>query len=181
MTSAGPAAARLGGAAPPDPPAPLGGGSIGREDLLAAPLRPRIARSRLERPLTDLRGVGAKIAESAARIGLRTIGDLIDHYPHDWIDRSVVTAIRELVPGRPATLLVEVRRSRLRPTRRRNLRIVEATVADGSGSIEVAWFNQAWLAEKLKPGVRLLLSGRTDGERKEPAARALEGMLNLVQ
>ena len=175
MTSAGPAAARHRGAAAPDPPAPLGGGSIGREDLLAAPLRPRIARSRLERPLTDLRGVGAKIAESAARIGLRTFGDLIDHYPHDWIDRSVVTAIAELVPGRSATLLAEVRKSRLRPTRRRNLRIVEATVADGTGSIEVAWFNQAWLADKLKPGVRLLLSGRTDGRSFRPDAFEIVG------
>ena len=158
MTSAGPAAARHGGAAAPDPPAPLGGGSIGREDLLAAPLRPRIARSRLERPLTDLRGVGAKLAESAARIGLRTLGDLIDHYPHDWIDRSAVTAIAELVPGRPATLLAEVRKPRLRPTRRRNLRIVEATVADGTGSIDV---------DLVQPG----MAGRQAEARRPRAAQ----------
>ena len=48
--------------------------------------------------------------------------------------------------------VVEVRTARLRPTRRRNLRIVEATVADASGPREGVWFNQAWLAERLQPG-----------------------------
>ncbi|HET6830720.1 MAG TPA: ATP-dependent DNA helicase RecG [Solirubrobacterales bacterium] len=150
-----------------------GEGYSGRAELLAAPLRPRVARSRLERPLTDLRGVGPKVAAAAARIGLETLGDLIEHYPHDWIDRSRPTEIAALTPGRPATLLVEVRSARVRPTRRRNLRIVEATVADGTGSLEVVWFNQAWLAEKLKPGTRLLLSGRLEGGSFRPDAHEL--------
>jgi ATP-dependent DNA helicase RecG len=155
----------------PDPPRRFGGeGPAGRPALLAAPLRSRSPRSGLGRPLTDLRGVGPKVAASAARIGLATLGDVIEHYPHDWIDRSRPTGIAALVPGRPATLLVEVEKARVRPTRRRNLRIVEATVADGTGSIEVVWFNQAWLAEKLKPGVRLLLSGHREGRSFRPDA-----------
>jgi len=175
VTSGGPAAKSLVGPGAPEPPRGLGGGAVEREALLAAPLRPRIPRDRLSRPLTDLRGVGAKLAEAAARIGLETFGDLIEHYPHDWIDRTIISDIAALVPGRPATLSVEVRKSRLRPTRRRNLRIVEATVADGSGSIDVAWFNQAWLADKLKPGATLLLSGRLEGRGFRPEAFELVG------
>ena len=48
--------------------------------------------------------------------------------------------------------MVEVRSARVRPTRRRNLRIVEAKVADASGPMKAIWFNQAWLAERLQPG-----------------------------
>ena len=62
--------------------------------------------------------------------------------------------------GEEATILAEVRSARVRPTRRRNLRIVEATVADRSGATKAVWFNQAWLAERLRPGTRLLLSGK---------------------
>jgi len=160
----------------PEPPRGFGGkGPADRAALLSAPLRSRPPRSRLGRPLTDLRGVGPKIAAAAARVGLASLGDVIEHFPHDWIDRSRPTEIAALEPGRPATVLVEVRKVRARPTRRRNLRVVEATVADRSGSIEVVWFNQAWLAEKLKPGVRLLLSGRRDGRGFRPDAHEILG------
>jgi len=170
MTATGSAAATPATANATPPPPFTGGDAVDREALLAAPLAPRTPHARLARPLTDLRGVGAKLAASAARIGLATLGDLIEHYPHDWIDRSEISTVSAIAPGLPATLLVEVRNSRLRPTRRRNLRIVEATVADESGSVEVVWFNQAWLAEKLRPGVRLLLSGRLDGRSFRPDA-----------
>ena len=58
--------------------------------------------------------------------------------------------------------MVEVRSARVRPTRRRRLRIVEVTVADPSGPLKAIWFNQAWLADRLKPGTRLLLNGRLE-------------------
>ena len=60
---------------------------------------------------------------------------------------------------------VEVRAARLRRTRRRGLTIVEATVADESGPAKAVWFNQAWLAERLRPGTRLLLYGKLDRSR----------------
>ena len=68
----------------------------------------------------------------------------------------------ELRIGEEATVMVEVRSARVRPTRRRNLRIVEASVADASGPMKATWFNQAWLAQRLTPGTRLLLNGKLD-------------------
>src|SRR5439155_11058421 len=44
----------------------------------------------------------------------------------------------------------------------RRLRIVEAAVADESGPMTAVWFNQAWLADRLQPGTRLLLSGKLE-------------------
>ena len=58
--------------------------------------------------------------------------------------------------------MVDVRSARVRPTRRRNLRLVEAAVADHSGPMKAVWFNQAYLAERLRPGTRLLLNGKLD-------------------
>ena len=58
--------------------------------------------------------------------------------------------------------MVSVRSARVRPTRRRNLRLVEAAVADASGPMKAVWFNQAYLAERLRPGTRLLLNGKLD-------------------
>src|SRR5688572_18110293 len=58
-------------------PAAFAGGVGDRAALLAAPLACLHRPSRLDRPLTDLTGVGEKLAAATTRIGLRTLGDLI--------------------------------------------------------------------------------------------------------
>jgi ATP-dependent DNA helicase RecG len=156
-------------------PVALGGSPVTRGELLEAPLRTVPRPARLDAPLGSIRGVGEKIAAAAARIGLRTLGDLIENVPHRHEGRAEPTRVSELRSGERTTLVVEVRSARLRPTRRRNLRIVEATVADETGTLKVAWFNQAWLAERLRPGTRLLLSGRLDGRGFRPDAQEILG------
>ncbi len=148
---------------------------LSRKELVGVRLATTPRPEHLGRPLTDLRGVGEKLAAAAARIGLKTMGDLIEHYPHDYGDRASPTEIAELKLGEQATVIVEVRTARLQRTRRRNFTIVEATVADGSGPMNVTWFNQAWLADRLKPGVRMLLSGRLDRNGFRPDAYEILG------
>jgi ATP-dependent DNA helicase RecG len=138
------------------------GAELDRGALLDVPLRSIPRPERLASPLTSLAGVGPKLAASAARIGLDTLGDLVENLPHGYADSAAPTEIAELRIGRRATIVAEVRSARVRPTRRRNLRILEATVADPSGSVRAIWFNQAWLAERLRPGVRVLLGGRLE-------------------
>ncbi len=130
--------------------------------LREAPLRTAARPERLERPLASIAGVGPKLSAAAAKIGLLTLGDLIENVPHSYPDRAEAIEISELTIGRPSTIVGVVRSARWRPTRRRNLRIVEAQIADGSGAITAIWFNQAWLAEKLVVGTRLMLNGRLD-------------------
>jgi ATP-dependent DNA helicase RecG len=97
------------------------------EDLESAPVRyPRPAT--LDAPLP---APYEKAGEALQRLGLQTIGDLVDHLPSDRREgRTVAT----LVPGESATVVVEVRSIRSRSVRRRGMRpLVEATVADESG------------------------------------------------
>ncbi|MGH2985357.1 MAG: ATP-dependent DNA helicase RecG, partial [Solirubrobacterales bacterium] len=146
-----------------EPPRALGSGAMqGRDRLRGATLRSLPRPSLLGAPLTALRGAGPKLAGAAGELGIATVGDLLRHLPHGYRDRASVRAAAELRLGEQATILVEVRSARVRPTRRRNLRIVEATVADASGPIKATWFNQAWLAERLRPGTRLLLNGKLE-------------------
>ena len=145
------------------PPRAIGSGDQQDRGILrAAPLRFAPRPSRLEAPIRSLKGAGPKLSALAAGIGLESVGDLLWHLPHGYRDRSNVLRIGELRIGEEATVLVEVRKARVRPTRRRNLRIVEADVADGSGATKAVWFNQAWLVERLRPGTKLLLSGKLD-------------------
>ncbi|MCW2987453.1 MAG: box helicase domain protein, partial [Solirubrobacterales bacterium] len=55
---------------------------------------------------------------------------------------------------------VEVLGSKPRPFRRARLTITSVKVGDNSGHTKATWFNQPWVAEKLNPGTRLLLTGK---------------------
>jgi ATP-dependent DNA helicase RecG len=90
------------------------------------------------------------------RLGLRTIGDLLCNAPFRHVGSG---SISELF-GEDDEVAIEVevlRVSKRRP--RPRLTIVEATVADESGSIRATWFNQPWVADQLEPGVRVRLIG----------------------
>ncbi|MGH2982010.1 MAG: ATP-dependent DNA helicase RecG [Solirubrobacterales bacterium] len=147
---------------PASPPRAFGNGAAQSfEALLAAPVR-RPRPSLLGAQLQALAGIGPKLAAAAADAGIETLGDLLLRVPHSYRDRAEPSELAELRIGEEATVLVEVRSARLRPTRRRGLTIVEAKVFDQSGPATATWFNQAWLAEKLTPGTRLLLRGQLD-------------------
>src|SRR5918994_5150449 len=144
-------------------PRAIGGGEpLARETLLAAPLRSAPKPSILEAPVTKLRGAGPKLSEAAAEIGIGSLGDLLRHLPHSYRDRADPVGLGELKLGEEATVEVEVRSSKLRPTRRRRLTVLEAEVADETGAAKAVWFNRAWLADRLRPGTRLLLRGKLE-------------------
>ena len=156
---------RVAGTGEPDPPRAFADGEQQtRERLRAVPLRTLARPSRLATPIRSLRGVGPRLAQAAAAADLETLGDVLLHLPHSYRDRTEISEVAELKIGEEATVLVEVKSSRLRPTRKRNLTILEATVADASGPVTATWFNQAWLADKLLPGTRLLVRGKLDGK-----------------
>jgi ATP-dependent DNA helicase RecG len=147
------------------PAAPLGFASAAgqdRERLRSAALRSAPRPSVLEARIGSLRGAGPKLTAAAAEIGIETIGDLLLWVPHSYRERSAPRKLAELRIGEQATVEVVVRSARVRPTRRRGLVIVEATVADDSGPAKAVWFNQAWLVERLSEGTRLLLYGKLD-------------------
>jgi len=107
---------------------------------------------------------GAKEKQGAESLGLRTVGDLIEHLPHRHEDRGDVKLVSELKIGEDATVSVEVRSIETHKSygRRALVRTV-ATVADESGPLEVTWFNQPWVSRQVGVGSRLILHGRFEG------------------
>src|SRR5579863_5085237 len=127
------------------------------DELSAAPIRYPSPRQ-LERPL---RVSGAKAAQGAESLGLHTVGDLLEHLPRA---RREARTLADLIQGETATIVVAVKQIAARPVRRRGMRpLVEATVADATGTLRVTFFNQPWLADRYPPGTRLILHGKADG------------------
>jgi ATP-dependent DNA helicase RecG len=134
------------GAEPTPPPAELPG---------AAP-RP------LEAPLTAIPGIGPKSAETLSRLGLNTLGDLLWHFPRRYDDYSKLKTINRLWYGEEVTVIGTIEDMQVRPIRGGRMKITEAVIGDGTGSLRATWFNQPWIAERLPAGRGVSLSGRVD-------------------
>lgn len=111
----------------------------------------------LDEPLTYLKGIGPELAKKFAKLGLKTVGDLIDYYPRRYNDFSSLVPISELMPGE-VTLQAVIDQSKGRYVRR-GMHITEAVASDGSGSVRLTWFNQPYRAQGLKPGQAYFISG----------------------
>ena len=108
-----------------------------------------------------LKGVGEKKRVSLASIGVDTLLDLVTFYPRRWVDRSNEARIADLVAGEEALVLATVRSVTKRVTRNRRT-MVNVNVGDGSGRMEVVFFNQPWRERQLREGLQIALFGRSD-------------------
>ena len=122
---------------------------------------PPQARSPLDLPLTSLRQVGEKRAALFAKLGLHTLGQLLDFLPRDYRDRREVTPIAELRLGVGANICATIRKTALARTRR-GFSLLTCQVEDDSGAISLLWFNQPFLEKKLRPGRMIRAWGRSE-------------------
>ena len=94
------------------------------------------------------------------KLGLKTVRDLLRHFPNRYEDFSQVTRIADLKQGTPATILGIVKNiSTRRSWKNRKMTISEASVEDNTGPVKVVWFNQPYLTQTLRKGKEIYVSG----------------------
>jgi ATP-dependent DNA helicase RecG len=98
------------------------------------------------------------VSKRLARLGLRTVGDLLSHRPFRYETPVPERRIADLDGGEEVAIAGEVLSVSQR--RRGRLRILTARVSDGSATVSATWFNQPWLEHQLQPGTRVRLRGR---------------------
>jgi ATP-dependent DNA helicase RecG len=112
----------------------------------------------LDMPVTYIKGVGPRRAESLRRLGIVTARDLLYHIPHRYEDASTVSPVSSLEPGMDATIVGKVVSKGIIPTRK-GLRIFQAVIRDESGHIEASWPGQPFLDRVISKDDTLLLTG----------------------
>ena len=93
-----------------------------------------------------LKGVGPRVAERLARLNIRTVQDLLFHLPYRYQDRTRIAPISTLRAGKAAGIIGYVELTEVRFGRRRSL---VSTVADGTGSVLLRFFNFRAVQQKM--------------------------------
>jgi ATP-dependent DNA helicase RecG len=148
-------------------------------------------KSDMDRKLRDF--LGAKTAKTFADVlEIETVGELLRHYPRRYLKKGELTPFDELEVGDQATVNGRVKKVTVRSldtkaeipltdvqkwSRRKTL--TKVVVTDGRRDLELAFFNQPWLATKLTPGTAALFWGEVTMFRdimqlKSPGTEILE-------
>ncbi|QSX40647.1 ATP-dependent DNA helicase RecG [Shewanella cyperi] len=108
-------------------------------------------------PITELKGVAARVAEKLAKLGVHTVQDLLFHLPLRYEDRTRIYPIAGLTPGSYATVEAEVVSAQIVNGRKRML---TCNVRDNSGGLTLRFFNFS-MAQKngLQPGLTIRAYG----------------------
>ncbi len=133
----------------------------------------------LDEAVSKVRMVSPKRSSALAKIGIESVRDLVSNYPRRYVDMSYVSTIAAAQIGMTCTIRARVYEVKLKKPRP-NLPLAEVTVTDETGTLIVTAFRQPWLADQLKRGMLIALSGKVEfnyGFKRmvNPYLEALEG------
>lgn len=121
----------------------------------------------MDRDIQFLKGVGNARALSFAKLGIKTVSDLLYFFPRSYEDRSVSKNIEDCVIGETVCLSITVS-SAVRETRyKRNMAIYTALVSDETGTMEAVWFNNRYIKNSISPGMELVMYGKVGNRRNK--------------
>ncbi len=116
----------------------------------------------LNAALTVLQGVGPRHSQTLAELGMLTLGDMLYYFPRRYEDYSQLKPIKSLWYGEQVTVIGTVQSIHTRPIRGGKASIVEIIISDGTGALRLSWFNNPWIANRLKEGEQISVSGSVE-------------------
>jgi len=106
-----------------------------------------------------IKGVGPSKANLLTKLGIFTIGDLLEHYPRRYEDRSQLKMINALIDGQIETFKGKVIGT-VESNPRHGLKITKVSVSDCTGVAQLVWFNQPHVKKKYQSGMEVIVSGK---------------------
>ena len=112
-------------------------------------------------PIEYLKGVGPQKADVLKKeLQIFTIGDLLQHYPFRYIDRTKFYKIRQVYPDMVGAQIIG-RLVSLQEIGEKRARRLVGVFKDDTGQMELVWFQAVtWLKKSLKVGGAYIIYGK---------------------
>lgn len=117
-------------------------------------------------PLSQISSIKKLTLGKLGRLGIFTVRDILQHFPHRYEDYSEIHHIDSLVPDEKCTILGTVTHIEAGRTWKKKMFLTEATIEDASGRLRLLWFNQRFVAQTLKEGMIIRASGKVTRDRE---------------
>ncbi|HPP66668.1 MAG TPA: ATP-dependent DNA helicase RecG [bacterium] len=114
----------------------------------------------IETSVRFLPGVGQQRAEYFSKMGIHTVENLLFHFPRKYLDRRQIRKISDVMPGETVSLKGEVIATEEKKLR--HISLAKVAVSDGTGVIYLIFFNQLYVLDTLKKGIRVFIYGRIE-------------------
>ena len=118
----------------------------------------------LENNIQFLKGVGPAKSTLLNKLGIYMIKDLIEHYPRNYEDRTVLKDIINLIDGEYSLFIATIQNDVKVQRIRKNLTIYTTYGYDDTDNVKLTWFNQKYIREKLREGMKYIFYGKVQYE-----------------
>lgn len=119
---------------------------------------------KLDDKITVLKGVGEKRSKYYAKLGIKTVYDLLCHFPRNYIDYTSPVSIGETTLNEN-NVIKGIVRKKMAPARIRNgLVIYKAVISDESGDATIIIYNSDYMFDMLSCGSEYVLYGKITGD-----------------
>lgn len=125
--------------------------------------------------VTEIKGIGAKKAQTLNNLGIFTVNDLIEHFPRDYEDRSQVKDIADLTENEENTFFALVS-AVPENVHIRKMTVTKVKLSDSTGSVNAVWYNQPFIKNALKKDEEYIFTGvyKKNGYRREVSSPEFE-------
>ena len=120
--------------------------------------------ARLSDPITMLKGIGPSKAKQFENLNIRTLGDLICHFPRGYEDRTRLVTISQLEPDKPACFKAVVMNTPRTAHIRKGLDMTKVQLADHTARLNVTFFNNRYVTDQLHYGEEYIFYGAINGD-----------------
>ena len=111
-----------------------------------------------------LKGIGEKRAALLRKLEIRTVGDLVHHYPRDYIDLSAPLPAAETAIGDTAAIRATVMAKSGEQHIRKGLSVFKVRTADADGTeLRLTFFNSQYTVDGLTVGEEYVFYGKIGG------------------
>ena len=109
-------------------------------------------------PVHELKGIGDKTEKLFIKLGIHTVGDLIQYYPRGYDVYEEAVPVSEIVEGKVQTVTGAIF-GRVQVSGNRSMQVTTLHVKDISGTLKVVWFRMPFLRNTLGKGGVITLRG----------------------
>ncbi|MEK7659490.1 MAG: ATP-dependent DNA helicase RecG [Patescibacteria group bacterium] len=114
----------------------------------------------LNTPIENLRYVGEVYLPKLHRLGIKSVKDLLWHFPQRYEDWTESGKVEDVKPNEKISLIgkvVSIENKRIFP---RRIVLTRALIEDETGKVNAVWYNQPFLVNSIKPGKLISVSGK---------------------